>query len=144
MTKQEILDTMTDFINQRPGLEFDNYGDRFIYQSDYRTHCAKPKKDFIKLAESIAWRDGITADDLRQAFRRAFGGRLSMLDDGTLDYTPGQCGALEYRHAACSVLSSVLWDYWRTDAPKGITPREHITRTAKREFGRGIASRYFD
>jgi len=145
MTKANILESLTQFVNQRPGLEFDLYGDRSLYQRDYRQHCQKPKQDFEELARAVEWRDSITAGDMREAFRRAFGGRLDLReDDGSLEYTPGQHGATEYRHAACDVLARVLWDYWGSDTPEGKTPREHITRNARREFGRGIAARYFD
>jgi len=142
MKKQDVIYALTRFVNQRPGLNFADYGDRALYQRDYSQHCAKPKADFKALTNALAWRDSLTADDLLQAIRQT--NRLDMLDDGTLDYTPGQMGATEYRHAACSALARALWNYWRDDTPDGITPREHITRTARRELGRGIAARYFD
>ena len=144
MSKQDILNSLTKFVNQRPGLPFADYGDAAIYRRDYRQHCQQPKQDFEVLVRAVEWRDSLFAGDIREGFKRAFGGRLSLLDDETLDYTPGQHGALEYRRAACAVLASVLWDYWREDTPENMTPREHITRTARREFGRGIAGRYFD
>ena len=144
MSKTDILNSLKKFVNQRPGLDFANYGDASLYRKDYRRHCLQPKQDFEVLVRAVQWRDSIFAGDIREGFKRAFGGRLSLLGDETLDYTPGQHGALEYRRAACAVLASVLWDYWREDTPENMTPREHITRTARREFGRGIAGRYFD
>ena len=35
--KQQIIDAMRTFINQRPGLEYGNYGDRTSYQSEMRS-----------------------------------------------------------------------------------------------------------
>ena len=142
MTKLEILNALEDFTMQRPGLIFADYGDVAMYRRDYREHCEKPLRDFRAMLDALRWRDSVDADSLSQAIRET--NRLDMLDDGTLDYTPGQMGATEYRHAACNALSRALWNYWREDTPEGMTPREHITRNARREFGRGIANRYFD
>jgi len=144
MTKANILESLTQFVNQRPGLEFDLYGDRSLYQRDYRQHCQQPKTDFETLSRAVAWRDSIDAESIREGFRRAFGGRLDLLDNGEVEYTPGQYAAVEYRRAACDLLARVLWDYWASDTPEGKTPREHITYTARREFGRGIVSRWFN
>jgi hypothetical protein len=146
MNKQDILDNLQAFVNQRPGLEPANYaGHADLYRRDYREHCHKPKQDFEALARAVDLRlGGITTDDMRQGFRRAFGGRLDLHEDGSLEYTPGQYGATEYRRAACDVLARILWDFWASDTPEGKTPREHITRNARREFGRGIAARWFD
>jgi len=144
MNKQYILDNLQAFVNQRPGLEFANYGDAALYRRDYRENCQQPKRDFEALARAVAWRDSIDAEAIREGFRRAFGGRLDLHDNGDIDYTPGQHGATEYRRAACDVLAHVLWHYWGSDAPEGKTPREHITRTARRELGRGIAARWFN
>jgi len=144
MTKQDILNSMQTFVNQRPGLEPANYGDVSRYRREYREHCHKPKRDFEKLSRAVEWRDSIDANAIREGFRRAFGGRLDLLDNGGVEYTPGQYGATEYRRAACDVLACVLWQYWGSDTPQDKTPREHITRNARLEFGRGIAARWFN
>jgi len=144
MTKQDILNSLQTFVNKRPGLEFANYGDVSLYRRDYRENCQQPKRDFETLSRAVAWRESIDAEAIREGFRRAFGGRLDLHDNGDIDYTPGQHGATEYRRAACDVLARVLWHYWGSDAPESKTPREHITRTARRELGRGIVSRWFD
>ena len=142
MTKQNIIASLARFVDQRPGLNFADYGDRDLYQRDYRQNCAKPKADFMKLVIAVDWHDSLTADDLLQAIRQT--NRLDMLDDGSIDYTPGQMGALEYRHAACNALSRALWNHWGQDTPENATPREYITRTAKGQFGRGLTARHFD
>jgi len=145
MTKHDILDALRAFVNQRPGLEPANYaGHANLYRRDYRENCLKPKRDFEALADAVEWRDSLTADDLRDSFKLAFGGRLKLRSNGSLDYTPGQHGATEYRNAACAVLARALWDHWAVDAPIGQTPREYIEETARRELGRGITARWFD
>jgi len=145
MNKTDILNTLAAFVDQRPGLEPANYAGRSdLYRQDYREGCLQPLHDFRMMLDAVRWRDSLTADDLREGFRRAFGGRLDLSDDGSIDYTPGQYAPTEYRNAACDVLAKILWAYWATDTPEGETPREHITRNARREFGRGIAARWFD
>ena len=146
MTKADILEALEAFVNRRPGLEPANYcGRPDLYRQDYREGCLQPLHDFRKLLAAVEWRDSLTADDLRQSFRRAFGGRLSLRDDGSLEYTPGQYGAVEYRRAACAVLAAALHDYWLFDHPRiAMTSREYIVRKARAELGRGIARRYFN
>jgi len=145
MTKANILEKLDAFVRQRPGLEPANYAGRpDLYRQDYREGCLQPLQDFRKLLAAAEWRDGLTGDDLRRAFLEAFGGRLALREDGSLEYTPGQYGAVEYRRAACAVLARALWDYWICDHPRGaVTAHQHATSTARREFGRGIARRYF-
>jgi len=142
ISKQQILSALSSFVATRPNLEAANYASRADYQRDYRQHCLNPRDDYLDLENAISWRDSLTADDLVQAIRET--NRVDLLDDGSIDYTPGQMGATEYRHAACNVLSRALWNHWRDDAPEGMTPREHIARTARSELGRGIAARYFN
>jgi len=142
MTKQDILENLEAFAMQRPGLMFADYGDASLYRRDYWEHCGQPLTDFRNMFSAILGRDSLTADDLRQAIRET--NRLDMLDDGRFDYTPGQMGATEYRHAACNVLARALWNYWREDVPENKPPRNYIYRNAVRQFGRGIANRYFD
>ena len=145
MTKTDILEVLETFVNRRPGLEPANYcGRPDLDRQDYREGCLQPLHDFRKLLSAIEWRDSLTADDLRDSFRLAFGGRLSLHGDGSLEYTPGQYGAVEYRRAACGVLAYALHDYWLFDHPRiAMTAREYIARKARNELGRGIARRWF-
>lgn len=81
-----------------------------------------------------------------------------------LDYVTGQYWPTEYRRAACAVLASALWDHARQSMPEpkgkltrthgdfttehdnidGLTPGDWLRRYFRREFGRGIASRWFN
>ena len=146
MTKADILEALETFVSQRPGLEPADYAGRpDLYRQDYREGCLQPLQDFRKLLAAVRWRDSLTADDLGESFRRAFGGRLNLRDDGSLEYTPGQYGAVEYRRAACAVLADALHDYWLFDHPRtAMTAQEYIVSSARAELGRGIARRYFN
>jgi len=59
-------------------------------------------------------------------------------DDGSLEYTPGQYGAVEYRRAACAVLADALWTYWQDQ------PSTYMRQVARHELGRGVARRWIN
>lgn len=185
MDKQTICAMLRVWVNQRPGLEFGNYGDIKAYRSELRS-ITKDRADALQLLRAVELRDSITAEMMVAAFPRAFSGRLRFEKrekDGKwiLDYCTGQYWPTEYRRAACAVLASVLWDYVRTgcmpapqyvvgdgakfDSEKeareyvsnpsfsavlsieerydGLRAGDWIRRYFRREFGRGIASRWF-
>jgi len=149
-TKQAILDTLRKFARQRPGLEYGNYGDPVAYRSELRA-ITRDLAQFNVLLRAVEWRDSINADAILRAAESAFSGRLSIQVDGErvrIDYCTGQYFPTEYRRASCAVLSSALWENFRNAMPEGIvngkTPGERIRAHFRREFGRGIASRYFN
>lgn len=159
-----ILECLAAFAKQRPGLEFGNYGDVAAYRSEMRG-ITRDLHHARALIAAIAWRDSITAEKLKDAFR-AYGGRLTW--DGEkrrLDYCVGQYFPTEYRRAVCAVLASALWDYMRENLPTddkrrtlhhnsetgetlyrydGLRAGDYIRRAARREFGAAIAKRWFN
>lgn len=156
-TKDQIIALLDSWIRQRPGLEFANYGDLSAYRSELRS-ITKDLREARQLLRYVAGRDSITADMLLEGFR-AYSGRLSITPGkapGTwrLDYCTGQYWPTEYRRAACAVLASVVWARLResipahegreTYAPGIMDMGDAIRKSARREFGRGIASRWFN
>lgn len=159
-TKQEILELITRFINQRPGLEFGNYGDISSYRSELR-QITKDRAQGIELMNYVAWHDSIDADRLVAAFKDAYSGRLSLVQKGekwALEYCTGQYWPTEYRKAACAVLASAIWEWTRECAmPAPDSKPEGADRTyggksagdwlrshLRREFGRSVQSRWFN
>lgn len=137
MIKSQAIELISKFINQRPGLEYANYGD----VKAYRSESARITKDLHharELLAAVAWRDSITADDLIKASQRAFSGRLELGE--TIQYTAGQYFPTEYRKAACAVLAAALWDYWRTDAADG----DAIRKAARKNLNRAVCRAYFN
>lgn len=121
-TREQILQALDTFARQRPGLEYGNYASgwndtegRRAYFREMRS-ITRDLHDFRALLAQVSWRSSITADDLKAGFR-AFSGRLTLTErpDGSvaLDYCPGQYFPTEYRKAACAVLGTVLFDYFR-------------------------------
>lgn len=180
LTKQQILEALRKWINQRPGLEYGNYGDWKTYRSELRS-ITRDRADALQLLRAVSGRDSITAENLIASFS-AFSGRLTITEgpaislriDGTntiypsavkLVYCTGQYWPTEYRKAACAVLAAALWGAARADMPapdgrkikhthgtftnefdsvEGLTPGDWLRRYFRREYGRGIASRWFN
>ena len=144
--KTVLLSLLYNFINKRPQLEFGNYGNRAAYRSEIRS-ITRQRADALKLLRAIELRESITAADIIAAFN----GRLTL---GTnkgklcLDYCTGQYWPTEYRAAVARLASSLLWGYWRDASyyvnDGGLNVAHYIRKTAKGEFGRGIASRWFN
>lgn len=120
--RDAILSAISAWIRQRPGLEIGNYGNITSYRSELRA-IGRELKEARQLLYAVEMRPSITADALREAFGRAYNGRLSWTWNaetgcGTLDYCVGQYWPTEYRRAACAVLASALWTQAREDMPE--------------------------
>lgn len=162
-SKETILAALYAFASQRPGLDFANYGDCRTYNAEARA-IRKTLSEFRQLFRQVQLSDSITAENLIEAARSAFSGRLSFIQRGdsvAVDYCTGQYWPTEYRNAACAVLASALWDHKRRCMPEpvnGVTdeygsPRyglkllsagEWLRQSFRKEFGRGIQSRWFN
>jgi len=142
MKKQSIIDALRAFARQRPGLEFGNYGDLTAYRAEMR-QITKDLAHAQTLLRAVEIHDSITADNLVAAFD-AYSGRLSIIetDNGPrLDYVTGQYWPTEYRRAVCAVAAAAMWAWFRDQC--GCKTGDDIRKAARREFPRGIASRWF-
>lgn len=140
MTRDDILNALQAWINQRPGLEFCNYSSSNHRESvaNYRSEqrrITRQKHDADKLLAAVRWRTSIGVPELKEAFR-AYSGRLTLHEvteprptpgiDALqtpacrLEYCAGQYWPTEYRAAACAVLASALWAYQRGCMPAAI------------------------
>lgn len=138
--KQSIINALRIWINQRPGLEYGNYGDVVSYRAEVR-QIGRDLTHARQMLAAVTWRNSITADMILQA---AHTSRLSIIIDGDkvkLDYTTGQYWPTEYRPAVCRLLASVLWSYWRDCHPHA--DGDALRATARRELGRAVANRWF-
>ena len=139
LDKDTIIAALHKFIAQRPRFEPANYaGAPEAYRAD-ASKATRDLQDARHLLSAVSWRS-ISAEDLIDASRRAFAGRLTIdtkADAVTIDYTTGQYWPTEYRAAACAVLAQALWEHWRRS---GSSP----TATARRELARPIANRWFN
>lgn len=141
-----MLAALRAFINQRSGIEYANYntGDwkasREAFLGDYRPilRHGKHARTLLRYVELAS----ISAQELIEA-SRAYSGRLQFQANGEgvrIEYTTGQYFPTEYRNAACAVLASAIWHHWQPDCQTG----DEIRSRARREFGRAIASTWFN
>lgn len=164
-TKEQILELLYAWVHQRPGLDFGNYGDVKAWRAGVRS-IGKDLQHARQLLRAVEF-SSITAEDLAEAFR-AYSGRLTLEPDPKragawrLDYCTGQYWPTEYRRAACAVLASALWTYKRDhcmptgelvhnsetgetfERYNGMRAGDYIRAQFRREYGRAIASRWFD
>lgn len=139
--KQSIIDTLNKWINQRPGLEFGNYGGVSSYRAELRS-IGKDLQHARAMVNYVAWHDSITAEMILSAADN--GGRLSLTTDGdkvTINYVTGQYWPTEYRRAVCSLMSSVIWHWLRENCE--YKTGDDIRKAARRELGASIARRWF-
>lgn len=145
--KQAIIGALYTFIGQRPGLEYGNYGEPVSYQAEVRA-IGRDLTQARQLLRYVELRASITADDIIEASKRAYSGRLTIVerDDGAvaIDYCTGQYFPTEYRKAACAVLSQAIRDWYRANISDTANPGDYLRASFKREFGRGMASRWFN
>lgn len=145
MTKQNIIAALYGFIAKRPKFDPANYGDVASYRADVRM-ATRQLNDARLLLRQIELRDSITAEDLLDAAR---GGRLDVTvigDNVQVDYTTGQYWPTEFRAGVARLAASALWDRARRDMIEadGRTDGDTIRARFRRQFGRGMASRYFN
>lgn len=131
-----IIAALWQWIGQRPGLDFANYGDVKSYRAELRS-ITRDLHDARRLLRDVETTN-ISADALKDALRRSYSGRLSW-DGKRLDYTTGQYWPTEYRRAACAVLASALWEHYREADDTG----DSIRARFRRMYGQGMARRWF-
>lgn len=140
-TKEQIITALYKFISQRPGMDYGNYGDVSSYRSDYRG-ILKDYDHARQMLRFVEMSDSITGEDIVKASTHAFSGRLEWSDEKMKwSYCTGQYFPTEYRAAACAVLASVLWAWFRDQC--GYETGDAIRKAARNNFGKGIQQAWF-
>ena len=153
--KDSIIAALHAFIRQRPGLEYGNYGDAAAYRAEMRG-ITRDLNHARQLLRQVELSFGITGRDM---LRTAAHSRLTIrnTDSGvTVDYTTGQYFPTEYRKAVARFCAEMLWAYRRDHAmPEseaalgvwrfgGMSAGDWLRHSFRREYGRSLASRYFN
>jgi hypothetical protein len=137
-TKESLLSALEKFANQRPGLEYGNYGCQIAYRAEVR-HVGRQLQDARTLLRAVAL-STCTIEKLVESLSIAK--RLSLRDSGELGYCTGQYWPTEYRAAVCRLCSDILWHTTREVYPHfdGTEIRAYF----RRWFGKGLAKRWFN
>lgn len=141
--KAAILSALRAWIAQRPGFDPCNY-DAAGYRADCR-RVARQRRDALEMLRFVELSASITGPMLADSFRHSFSGRLSW-NGVRLDYCTGQYWPTEYRAAAAAVLAGAIWAWLRNECCPHDEPHkgDWIRSAARRNFGRSIASRWFN
>lgn len=132
------IEKLTKFVNQRPGLEFANYGDVSIYRSE-SAEITRDRNDYFELL-SFAHMIVPNLEQKITDYLTNTSGRLLLNKDGNLEYCTGQYFPTEYRPAANNVLRSVIWSELANTYETG----NDIRKAAKRNLSRRVIRNYFN
>ncbi len=129
------------FANQKPGLDFNDYGDRKIYFAEMR-EITKDLHDFRELLNLAFIRLGSDLEGKLTEYLTKSSGRLT-LKDGKLQYCTGQYFPTEYRPAVNHVLKSLIWDDLREEKDSAGNHLYNTGDTLRAYFKRNLSRRCF-
>jgi hypothetical protein len=129
------------FANQKPGLDFNDYGDRKIYFAEMR-EITKDLHDFRELLNLALIRLGSNLEEKLTEYLSKSSGRLT-LENGKLQYCTGQYFPTEYRPAVNQVLKSLIWDNLREEKDSEGNHIYNTGDTLRAYFKRNLSRRCF-
>lgn len=148
-TEVNTINLLVNFVNQRPGLNFADYGNRAYYLQDYREILKDLHSfnEFFKLASRrIDNLNAVLFDYLIKS-----NDRLTLKESNgvfKLQYITGQYFPTEYRSAACRVLCSIIWnDYANEINSNGeyiYKDGHEIRKAIKRNLSSRNSKQYFN
>jgi hypothetical protein len=140
-----LVENLVKFVNQRPGLDFANYGNISSYRQESREITAD-KHDFFELL-ALAQRRIANFSQVLEKELINTSGRLT-LENGKLQYITGQYFCTEYRPAANRVLVSLIWNDYRdeknADGSSVYSNGHEIRKAIKRNLSRRVSRLYFN
>lgn len=140
------IEKLTKFVNQRPGLEFANYGDSKAYNAESR-EITKDRADYFELIALAYSRIGNLDQELTEYLTET-SGRLA-LKDGQIEYITGQYFCTEYRPAANRVIASLIWNNYRNEVKQGTNEEiykdgHEIRKAISKRVSRRVMKNYFN
>ena len=138
---KSTLELIRLFVNQKPGLDFNDYGDRKIYFAEMR-EITKDLHDFRELLNLAFIRLGSNLEEKLTEYLSKSSGRLT-LENGKLQYCTGQYFPTEYRPAVNQVLKSLIWDNLREEKDSAGNYLYNTGDTLRAYFKRNLSRRCF-
>ena len=140
------IEKLNKFVNQRAGLDFANYGDMRLYRQESR-EITRDRSDYYELLCLASARVSDLDEKLTAQLKRT-GDRLSMSENGNLEYCTGQYFPTEYRPAACRLLRDIIWADYRDEKDAQGQPiykdGHEIRKAIRRRLSRRVAKNYFN
>lgn len=143
---QTTISKLVKFVNQRPGLDFSNYGDTKAYRSESR-EITRDKHDFEELL-ALAVSRVSNLEEALATYLKSSSGRLILNENGNLEYCTGQYFPTEYRPAASNVLKTLIWNSYRDEKDDTGNPvytdGHEIRKAIRRRLSRRVSKNYFN
>jgi hypothetical protein len=147
-TEMPTLALLQKFANQRPQLDYCNYGDSKTYRQEMR-EITKDLHDFRELL-NFAVNRVTDIEGTLKAYLLKNSGRLTLNEKGELNYITGQYFPTEYRPACNRILANLIWkDYadekrWNELETPVYEDGNAIRHAIKRNVSRRVAKFYFN
>tara|TARA_R110000868_G_scaffold293805_1_gene554271 strand:- start:142 stop:600 length:459 start_codon:yes stop_codon:yes gene_type:complete len=147
-TEMPTMALLQKFANQRPQLDYCNYGDPKSYRQEMR-EITKDLHDFRELLNFAVNRVNDIEGTLK-AYLLKNSGRLTLNEKGELNYITGQYFPTEYRPCCNRILASLIWSSYRDEKRWNEleTPvyedGNAIRHAIKRNVSRRVAKFYFN
>ena len=140
-TQPQVLDLLCTFVDQRPGLNFANYGDVRAYRNE-SAEITRDRSDFyelLRLAHSLLSHAELEA---KLTQRLTTSSERLTLENNRLQYITGQYFPTEYRPAACRLLVSIIWGEFQKN--QTLETGHDIRRAIRKRLkSRRVARLYF-
>jgi hypothetical protein len=130
------------FIAKRPGLDPRDYIRDWRDADGLANYRAESRRITQQLNDARALLRYCALNRLSLNDQLNNGDRLHFNANGELEYHVGQYWPTEYRAAVARVASAAIWAYWRDEC--NIDTGDKLRAKAFAQFGRGIASRWFN
>jgi hypothetical protein len=141
----KIAKKLIKFVDQRPGLEFCNYGNLRAFRAEQRV-VSRQKREFYKLLAGLV---AVSENPDVQLFAAGASGRLTWdTKESRWEYCTGQYFSTEFRAAACRIVADAIWSALRAqyhhapgsgDAMRADCAQLLGTRLAEKWFGAPLA-----
>ncbi len=141
------IEKLTKFVNQRPNLDFSNYGDVSAYRSE-SAEITRDRTDYFELL-SYAFQRINSLNEQLEKYLQTTSGRLTLNNDGNLEYCTGQYFPTEYRPAANRILANLIFASYRDEieynSPNNVyKDGNEIRKAIKRNVSRRLFKNYFN
>jgi len=137
------LALLEKFVDQRPGLNFADYGDVRAYRNE-SAEITRDRSDFYELLR-VASRIVPDLEKKATEYLTTSSDRLTLNGD-RLQYITGQYFPTEYRPACSRVLVSILWrevGKQLNEKPEAVGTAHDIRRAIRRQLSRRVSRLYF-
>jgi hypothetical protein len=142
LTNYPTLSLLIKFANQRPQLEYANYGDPKSYRAESR-EITKDLHDFREFLNFAIRR--LTLDKLEQELKSNLensNDRLT-LEGNKLQYITGQYFPTEYRPACTRILRRLIWDDYAQEKHENGSNVYETSDTIRKRFKMNLSRRAY-